>query len=146
MRTTFMANEANIERKWFVVDAEGQTLGRLASEIASILRGKHKPTYTPHVDTGDHVIIINAEKIELTGKKLSDKLYHRHATNRPGGLKSRTAGEMREKYPEQMLELTIKGMLPKGKLGRKMGKKLHVYRGADHKHAAQQPEVYELRG
>ncbi|MGN8647800.1 50S ribosomal protein L13 [Gracilibacillus sp. HCP3S3_G5_1] len=145
MRTTFMANENNIERKWFVVDAEGQTLGRLASEVATILRGKHKPTYTPHVDTGDHVIIINAEKIELTGKKLSDKLYHRH-TNHPGGLKTRTASEMREKYPEQMLELTIKGMLPKGKLGRKMGKKLHVYRGAEHKHEAQQPEVYELRG
>ncbi|MGP4042192.1 50S ribosomal protein L13 [Gracilibacillus sp. D59] len=145
MRTTFMANENNIERKWFVVDAEGQTLGRLASEVAAVLRGKHKPTYTPHVDTGDHVIIINAEKIELTGKKLSDKLYHRHS-NHPGGLKSRTAGEMREKYPEQMLELTIKGMLPKGKLGRQMGKKLHVYRGAEHKHEAQQPEVYELRG
>ncbi len=145
MRTTFMANENNIERKWFVVDAEGQTLGRLASEVASILRGKHKPTYTPHVDTGDHMIIINADKIELTGKKLSDKLYQHHS-NHPCGLKSRTAGEMREKYPEQMLELTIKGMLPKGKLGRQMGKKLHVYRGADHKHAAQQPEVYELRG
>ncbi|MFD2657851.1 MULTISPECIES: 50S ribosomal protein L13 [Gracilibacillus] len=145
MRTTFMANENNIERKWFVVDAEGQTLGRLASEIATILRGKHKPTYTPHVDTGDHVIIINAEKIELTGKKLSDKLYHRHS-NHPGGLKTRTANEMREKYPEQMLELTIKGMLPKGKLGRQMGKKLHVYRGAEHKHEAQQPEVYKLRG
>ncbi|PWU67439.1 MULTISPECIES: 50S ribosomal protein L13 [Gracilibacillus] len=145
MRTTFMANEANIERKWFVVDAEGQTLGRLASEVASILRGKHKPTYTPHVDTGDHVIIINAEKIELSGKKLSDKLYRRH-TNHPGGLKERTAGVMREKYPEQMLEITVKGMLPKGSLGRKMGKKLHVYRGAEHKHEAQKPEVYELRG
>lgn len=145
MRTTFMANENNIERKWYVVDAEGQTLGRLASEVASILRGKHKPTYTPHVDTGDHVIIINAEKIELTGNKLADKLYYRHS-NHPGGLKSRTAGEMREKYPEQMLELTIKGMLPKGSLGRKMGKKLHVYRGAEHKHEAQKPEVYELRG
>ncbi|WP_163539078.1 50S ribosomal protein L13 [Gracilibacillus sp. YIM 98692] len=145
MRTTFMANENNIERKWFVVDAEGQTLGRLASEIASILRGKHKPTYTPHVDTGDHVIIINADKIELTGKKLSDKLYYRHS-NHPGGLKSRTANEMRTNYPEQMLELTIKGMLPKGSLGRKMGKKLHVYRGSEHKHEAQKPEVYELRG
>lgn len=145
MRTTFMANENNIERKWYVVDAEGQTLGRLASEVASILRGKHKPTYTPHVDTGDHVIIINAEKIELTGNKLADKLYYRHS-NHPGGLKSRTAGEMREKYPEQMLELTVKGMLPKGSLGRKMGKKLHVYRGAEHKHEAQKPEVYELRG
>ncbi|GAE93716.1 LSU ribosomal protein L13p [Gracilibacillus boraciitolerans JCM 21714] len=145
MRTTFMANENNIERKWFVVDAEGQTLGRLASEIATILRGKHKPTYTPHVDTGDYVVIINAEKIELTGKKLSDKMYYHHS-NHPGGLRARTAGEMREKYPEKMLELTIKGMLPKGKLGRQMGKKLHVYRGSDHKHQAQQPTVYELRG
>lgn len=145
MRTTFMANEANIERKWLVVDAEGQTLGRLSSEVASILRGKHKPTYTPHVDTGDHVIIINAEKIELTGNKLNDKLYYRHS-NHPGGLKSRTANEMRTKYPEQMLELTIKGMLPKGSLGRKMGKKLHVFRGAEHNHQAQKPEAYELRG
>lgn len=145
MRTTFMANESNIERKWLVVDAEGQTLGRLASEVATLLRGKHKPTYTPHVDTGDHVIIINAEKIELTGNKLNDKLYYRHSSH-PGGLKSRTAGEMREKYPESMLELTLKGMLPKGSLGRQMAKKLHVYRGSEHKHQAQKPEVYELRG
>jgi len=145
MRTTFMANEANIERKWFVVDAEGETLGRLASEIASILRGKHKPTFTPHVDTGDHVIIINAKKIELTGNKLNDKLYYRHS-NYPGGLKSRTAGEMRENYSEKMLELTIKGMLPKGSLGRKIGKKLHVFAGSEHNHQAQQPEVYQLRG
>jgi large subunit ribosomal protein L13 len=145
MRTTFMANEANIERKWFVVDAEGETLGRLASEIASILRGKHKPTFTPHVDTGDHVIIINAKKIELTGNKLKDKLYYRHS-NFPGGLKSRTAGEMRENYSEKMLELTIKGMLPKGSLGRQMGKKLHVFAGSEHNHQAQQPEVYQLRG
>ena len=145
MRTTFMANESNIERKWLVVDAEGQTLGRLASEVAAILRGKHKPTYTPHADTGDNVIIINAEKIELTGKKLADKIYYRHS-NHPGGLKQRTADEMRTKYPEQMLELAIKGMLPKGPLARKMIKKLHVYRGAEHKHQAQQPEVYTLRG
>lgn len=145
MRTTFMANEASIERKWFVVDAEGETLGRLASEIASILRGKHKPTYTPHVDSGDHVIIINAKKIELTGNKLNDKLYYRHS-NFPGGLKSRTAGEMREHYSEKMLELTIKGMLPKGSLGRQMGKKLHVFEGSEHNHQAQQPEVYQLRG
>ncbi|MFC2949242.1 50S ribosomal protein L13 [Virgibacillus sediminis] len=145
MRTTFMANENNIERKWFVVDAEGKRLGRLASEIASVLRGKHKPTYTPHADTGDHVIIINAEKIELTGKKLTDKKYYRH-TNHPGGLKERSANEMRTKYPEQMLELAIKGMLPKGPLGRKMGKKLHVFRGSEHNHQAQKPEVYELRG
>lgn len=145
MRTTFMANETNIERKWLVVDAEGKTLGRLSSEVAALLRGKHKVTYTPHVDTGDHVIIINAEKIELTGNKLQDKMYHRHS-NHPGGLKSTSAGEMREKKPEKMLELTIKGMLPKGKLGRKMAKKLHVFRGEEHTHAAQKPEVYELRG
>ncbi|TFB14682.1 50S ribosomal protein L13 [Filobacillus milosensis] len=145
MRTTFMANENNVERKWYVVDAEGQTLGRLATEVASILRGKNKPTYTPHVDTGDHVIIVNADKIHLTGKKLTDKIYYRHS-NHPGGLKQRTANEMRTKYPEQMLELAVKGMLPKNKLGNKMGKKLHVYRGPEHKHQAQNPEVYELRG
>jgi large subunit ribosomal protein L13 len=145
MRTTFMANAANIERKWYVVDAEGKTLGRLASEVASILRGKHKPTYTPHVDTGDHVILINAGKIELTGKKLTDKIYYRHSQF-PGGLKSRTALEMRTNYPEKMLELAIKGMLPKGSLGRQMAKKLHVYAGSEHPHQAQQPEVYELRG
>ena len=145
MRTTFMANENHVERKWYVVDAEGQTLGRLSTEVASLLRGKHKPTYTPHVDTGDHVIIINAEKIHLTGNKLDDKIYYRHS-NHPGGLKSRTANEMRTKYPEQMLEIAVKGMLPKNKLGRKMIKKLNVYRGAEHKHQAQQPEVYELRG
>ncbi|SIS61070.1 50S ribosomal protein L13 [Salimicrobium flavidum] len=145
MRTTFMANEANVERKWYVVDAAGQTLGRLSTEVASILRGKHKPTYTPHVDTGDNVIIINAEKIELTGNKWQDKKYYRHS-NHPGGLKVRSANEMREKFPERMLEKSIKGMLPKGSLGRKMGMKLHVYAGSEHKHEAQQPEVYELRG
>ncbi|WP_078543117.1 50S ribosomal protein L13 [Litchfieldia alkalitelluris] len=145
MRTTFMAKANNIERKWYVVDAEGKTLGRLASEVASVLRGKNKPTFTPNVDTGDYVIIINAEKIELTGKKLTDKIYYRHSQF-PGGLKSRTALEMRTNYPEKMLELAIKGMLPKGSLGRQMFKKLHVYAGAEHPHQAQQPEVYELRG
>lgn len=145
MRTTFMANAKNIERKWYVVDAAGKTLGRLASEVAAILRGKHKPTYTPHVDTGDHVIIINASQIELTGKKLTDKIYYRHSMH-PGGLKQRTALEMRTKYPERMLELAIKGMLPKNRLGRQMFKKLHVYAGSEHPHQAQQPEVYELRG
>jgi large subunit ribosomal protein L13 len=145
MRSTYIAKPAEVNRKWFVVDAEGKTLGRLSSEIASILRGKHKPTYTPHLDTGDHVIIINAEKIELTGKKLSDKIYYRH-TNHPGGLKERTAKEMRDKYPDRMLELAIKGMLPKGSLGRQMIKKLNVYRGSEHPHQAQKPEVYELRG
>ena len=145
MRTTFMAKGHEVERKWLVVDAEGQTLGRLASEVAAILRGKHKPTFTPNVDTGDHVIIINAEKIHLTGKKLSDKIYYRH-TQFAGGLKQRTAGEMKEKYPTQMLELAIKGMLPKNSLGRKMFTKLNVYAGAEHPHAAQKPEAYELRG
>ncbi|HGA0702690.1 TPA: 50S ribosomal protein L13 [Bacillus cereus] len=145
MRTTFMAKANEVERKWYVVDAEGQTLGRLASEVASILRGKNKPTFTPHVDTGDHVIIINAEKIHLTGNKLNDKIYYRH-TNHPGGLKQRTALEMRTNYPVQMLELAIKGMLPKGRLGRQVSKKLNVYTGAEHPHQAQKPEVYELRG
>lgn len=145
MRTTYMAKASEIDRKWFVVDAEGKTLGRLSSEVAAILRGKHKPTYTPHVDTGDHVIIINAEKIELTGKKLTDKIYYRH-TGHVGGIKSRTALEMRTNYPEKMLELSIKGMLPKGSLGNQMYKKLHVYAGSEHPHAAQKPETYELRG
>ncbi len=145
MRTTYMAKAGEINRKWYVVDAEGKTLGRLATEVATLLRGKHKPIYTPHVDCGDHVIIINAEKIELTGKKLTDKIYYRH-TMHPGGLKQRTALEMRTNYPVQMLELAIKGMLPKGRLGRQMSKKLNVYAGAEHPHQAQQPEVYELRG
>lgn len=145
MRTTFMAKGQEVERKWLVVDAEGQTLGRLASEVAAILRGKHKPTFTPNVDTGDHVIIINAEKIELTGNKLQKKIYYRH-TQFTGGLKQRTAGEMKEKYPTQMLELAIKGMLPKNSLGRQMFTKLNVYTGSEHPHAAQKPEAYELRG
>ncbi|WP_078382529.1 50S ribosomal protein L13 [Sutcliffiella halmapala] len=145
MRTTFMAKASEINRKWYVVDAEGKTLGRLASEVATILRGKHKPTFTPNVDTGDHVIIINAEKIHLTGNKLNGKIYYRH-TMHPGGLKQRTALEMRTNYPTKMLELAIKGMLPKGSLGRQMAKKLNVYAGSEHPHQAQQPEVYELRG
>ena len=145
MRTTFMAKGHEVERKWLVVDAEGQTLGRLASEVAAILRGKNKPTFTPNVDTGDHVIIINAEKIHLTGKKLTDKIYYRH-TQFSGGLKKRTALEMRTNYPTRMLELAIKGMLPKNSLGRQTFTKLHVYAGAEHPHAAQLPEAYELRG
>ncbi|GKW47605.1 MULTISPECIES: 50S ribosomal protein L13 [unclassified Planococcus (in: firmicutes)] len=145
MRTTFMAKGHEVERKWLVVDAEGQTLGRLASEVASILRGKYKPTFTPNVDTGDHVIIINADKIHLTGKKLTDKIYYRH-TQFSGGLKQRTALEMRTKYPTKMLELAIKGMLPKNSLGRQMFRKLHVYAGPEHAHQAQQPEAYTLRG
>ncbi|EKN65133.1 LSU ribosomal protein L13P [Schinkia azotoformans MEV2011] len=145
MRQTYMAKASDIQRKWLVIDAEGQTLGRLASEVASILRGKHKPTFTPHVDTGDHVIIINAEKIQLTGNKLENKVYYRHSGH-PGGLKSRTAKEMIETRPEQMLEGAIKGMLPKNTLGRQMFKKLNVYKGSEHPHQAQKPEVYELRG
>ena len=139
MRQTYMAKASEVNRKWYVIDAEGQTLGRLASEVASILRGKNKPTFTPNVDCGDHVILVNVEKIELTGKKLTDKIYYRH-TNHPGGLKQRTAGEMRANYPTQMLELAIKGMLPKNSLGRQMIKKLHVYAGAEHPHQAQQPK------
>lgn len=145
MRQTFMANEANIERKWFVVDAEGQTFGRLSSEVASILRGKYKPTFTPHVDTGDYVIIINADKIEFTGKKASDKVYYRHS-GYTGGIKSITAGELREKNPVRLMENAIQGMLPKNSLGRKQAKKLFVYAGSEHPHAAQNPENYELRG
>ncbi|HLS35570.1 MAG TPA: 50S ribosomal protein L13 [Bacillota bacterium] len=145
MMRTFMANENNIERKWLLVDAEGKRLGRLASEVATILRGKHKPTYTPHVDTGDYVVVINADKIEFSGKKLTDKLYYRHS-NYPGGLKVRNAAEMMDKFPERVVEIAVEGMLPKNKLGRKMIKKLHVYKGPEHKHEAQQPEEYELRG
>lgn len=145
MRTTFMAKASEVERKWLLIDAEGKTLGRLTSEVASLLRGKHKPTFTPHVDCGDHVIIINAEKIHLTGNKMNDKIYYRHSGH-PGGLKSQTAKELLAKRPERMLELAIKGMLPKGSLGRQSFTKLHVYAGAEHNHAAQKPEVYELRG
>lgn len=145
MRTTFMANDSNVERKWLVIDAEGATLGRLSSEVATILRGKHKPTYTPHFDTGDHVIIVNAEKVGLTGNKLTDKKYYRHS-GYTGGLKERSANEMRNNYSESMVELTVKGMLPKGPLGRQMLKKLHVYSGPEHKNQAQKPEAYELKG
>ncbi|WP_059105468.1 50S ribosomal protein L13 [Shouchella shacheensis] len=145
MRTTYMAKPSEIERKWYVIDAEGQTLGRLSSEVASILRGKHKPTFTPHMDTGDHVIILNASKIHLTGNKLQDKIYYRH-TMHPGGLKQTKAHDMRANKPERMLELAIKGMLPKNTLGRKQGMKLHVYAGSEHNHQAQKPEAYELRG
>lgn len=145
MRTTYMAKPNEIERKWYVVDASGKTLGRLASEVASLLRGKHKPIYTPHVDTGDYVIVINAAKVKLTGNKLQNKVYYRHS-GYPGGLKRTTASDMLKNKPEKMVELAIKGMLPKNSLGRKQAKKLHVYAGSEHKHQAQKPEVYELRG
>lgn len=145
MDQTFMANESTIERKWFVVDAAGKTLGRLSTEVATILRGKHKPTFTPHVDSGDYVIVINASEIVLTGKKDSQKIYYRHSGH-VGGIKSVSAGELREKNPMRLLETSIKGMLPKNPLGRKQGKKLFVYGGAEHPHVAQQPVNFELRG
>lgn len=145
MRTTYMAKPNQVERKWYVVDAEGQTLGRLASQVASVLRGKNKPEFTPHVDTGDFVVIINADKVNLTGKKLNDKFYYFHSMH-PGGLKKFSAGEMLAKKPERVLELAVKGMLPKNRLGRQIGTKLKVYAGAEHPHQAQQPEVLEIRG
>ena len=140
---TFMQTKENIERKWYVIDAEGQTLGRLATKAATILRGKHKVTYTPHVDCGDYVIVINASKINLTGNKLEDKMYYNHS-GYPGGLRARNAKTMVEKYPEEMLERAIKGMLPHNSLGRSMGKKLFVYAGAEHKHEAQKPESLKI--
>ncbi len=140
---SFIAKPHEVERKWYVVDAEGKTLGRLTSEVASILRGKHKPIYTPHVDTGDYVIIVNAEKVEVTGKKRQQKMY-RHHTGFPGGLKEFTFEKMLEKKPEEIVSHAVKGMLPKGKLGRQMFKKLKVYCGPDHKHEAQKPEVLEV--
>ena len=140
---TFMANPANIERKWYVVDAEGQTLGRLAVEVAKVLRGKNKPIFTPNVDTGDHVIVVNAEKIVLTGKKLEQKTYFRHS-GYPGGTTFTTAGKMLATKPERVVEAAVKGMLPKNSLGRQMYRKLNVYAGPNHPHSAQQPEVLEL--
>ena len=137
---TFMASPATIDRKWYVVDATDKTLGRLASEVASVLRGKKKPIFTPFLDTGDYVIVINAEKIKVTGKKLDQKVYHHHS-DYVGGMKESTLREKLDKKPEQVIELAVKGMLPKGPLGRQMFTKLHVYAGPDHKHEAQKPEV-----
>ena len=137
---TFMANPDKLEKKWYVVDAEGKTLGRLASEVAKILRGKNKPEFTPFVDTGDYVIVVNAEKIAVTGKKLDQKQYHRHS-DYVGGFKSASLREMMAKKPEKVIELAVAGMLPKGPLGKEMGRKLHVYAGAEHPHAAQKPET-----
>ena len=137
---TFMASPATIERKWYVVDAEGKTLGRLASEVAKVLRGKNKAIFTPHIDTGDYVIVINAEKIKVTGKKMEQKIYYRHS-DYVGGMKETTLREKLAKKPESVIELAVKGMLPKGPLGREMYKKLFVYAGPEHKHAAQKPEV-----
>ena len=141
---TYMANPDKIERKWYVVDAEGCTLGRLASGVASVLRGKNKPQFTPHVDTGDYVIVVNADKIKVTGKKLEQKIYYNHS-DYVGGMKETTLKEMLAKKPERVIELAVKGMLPKGPLGRQMIKKLHVYAGAEHNHAAQQPKALEIK-
>ena len=137
---SFMASPSTIEREWYVVDATGHTLGRLASEVACVLRGKNKPEYTPHIDTGDYVIVINADKIKVTGKKLDQKIYYHHS-DYVGGMKDATLREKLNKKPEQVIELAVKGMLPKGPLGRQMFTKLHVYAGPDHKHEAQKPEV-----
>ena len=137
---TYMANPDKIERKWYVVDAEGCTLGRLASGVASVLRGQNKPQFTPHVDTGDYVIVVNADKIKVTGKKMDQKIYYNHS-DYVGGMKETTLKEMMAKKPEKVVELAVKGMLPKGPLGREMYTKLFVYAGPEHKHAAQKPEV-----
>ena len=140
---SYMAKPEEIERKWYVIDAEDKVLGRLATEVATILRGKHKPIYTPHVDTGDFVIVINADKIKLTRKKLEQKEYKYH-TGYPGGLKSISYKQIMEKNPERAIELAVKGMMPKNKLGRQMYKKLRVYSGPEHNHQAQKPEPYEF--
>lgn len=144
MRTTFIAKTAEIERKWYVVDAEGQTLGRLASQVAAVLKGKNKPIYTPHLDTGDYVIVINADKIAVTGKKLDQKLYRKHSEY-TGGFKETTLKEMMNKKPEEVIKHAVKGMLPKNTLGKNMLKKLHVYAGAEHNHEAQKPEALEIK-
>lgn len=145
MRTTYMAKPQEVEKKWYIIDAAGQTLGRMASEAASILRGKLKPEFTPHVDTGDFVIIINADKVVLTGKKLQQKKYYRHSQY-PGGLKTATAQEMLNKKADRMIELAVFGMLPKNRLGDQLKTKLKVYTGSEHPHEAQKPEVWQLRG
>ncbi len=141
---SFMASPATIDRKWYVVDAAGQTLGRLCAEIAKILRGKNKPIFTPHIDTGDYVIVVNASKIKVTGKKMDQKIYYNHS-DYPGGMRETTLKELMNKKPEEVITLAVKGMLPKGPLGREMAKKLHVYAGPEHEQAAQKPEVLEIK-
>ena len=141
---TYMANPDKIERKWYVVDATGYTLGRLASEVAKVLRGKNKPIFTPHMDCGDYVIVVNASQIKVTGKKMDQKIYYRHS-DYVGGMKETTLREMMAKKPEKVIELAVKGMLPKGPLGRSMIDKLHVYAGPEHEQAAQKPEVLEIK-
>ncbi len=139
MKNTYMQKKEDLVRSWYVIDAEGMTLGRLATKVAKVLSGKHKPTYTPHIDCGDNVIVINAAKVELTGNKLNDKIYYNHS-GYTGGLRERTAREMKENYPVEMIERAVKGMLPNGRLGRQMYTKLFVYAGAEHPHAAQKPQ------
>ena len=141
---TFMANPATVERKWYVIDAEGKALGRVATQIALMLRGKHKPTFTPHVDTGDYIIVVNTDKIILTGRKLDEKIYYRH-TGYPGGLKETKYRDLMATKSEFALKKAVRGMLPKGPLGNKMFKKLKVYAGPDHEQAAQKPEVFEIK-
>ena len=141
---SYMQKKENVERSWYVIDAEGQSLGRVATKAAHILRGKHKVTYTPHIDCGDYVIIINAKKVNLTGNKLDDKMYYNHSMY-PGGLRERTARVMRENYPIEMIERAVKGMLPHNRLGRQMGKKLFVYEGSTHPHQAQRPVEIEIK-
>ena len=145
MKTTFMQKKEDVIRDWYVIDAKNIPLGRVASKAATMLRGKHKATYTPHIDCGDNIIIINAKEVLLTGNKLEEKKYYNHSRY-VGGLRERTAKEMKEKYPEEMMERAIKGMLPKGRLGRQMYKKLHVYAGEEHPHTAQQPKTVDLGG
>ena len=140
---TYSAKPETVERQWYVVDAEGKALGRLASEIATRLRGKHKPVYTPHVDTGDYIIVVNANKVRVTGRKETDKVYYHHS-GFPGGIKSITLDKLREKAPHRIIETAVRGMLPKGPLGRDMFRKLRVYAGSEHNHAAQQPQPLEL--
>ena len=143
MKNSYMQKKEDVVRNWYVIDAEGKNLGRIATEAATLLRGKHKPTFTPHIDCGDFVIIVNASKVNLTGNKLDDKIYYNHS-GYTGGLRERTAREMKEKYPVEMIERAVKGMLPKGRLGRQMYKKLFVYAESEHPHMAQKPEKVEV--
>ena len=143
MEKTYVTKQEDVQREWFVVDAAGQTLGRLATRVAHVLRGKHKPTYSPSVDTGDYVIVVNAERIHVTGRKLDQKMYYRHS-GYPGGLKEITLRNLLQKYPERVIEHAVRGMLPKNRLGRRMYKKLKVYAGPDHPHTAQQPRSLQI--
>ena len=144
MKNTYMQKKETVERNWYVIDAEGVNLGRLATRVADVLRGKHKPTFTPHIDCGDFVIVVNASKVNLTGNKLNDKIYYNHS-GYTGGLRERTAKEMREKYPVEMIERAVKGMIPHNRLGRQVAKKLFVYEGAEHPHMAQKPVEMKVK-